>query len=145
MAANASAITRKLSRLGGSQAVTLPPVILKHMSLEESIQTDSEAQPMISFQLMDDGSVRMSNASAPKRLRIPSLKAMLKGKTAADFKRLHSPLADRQITPEDLGTPAAAHRPDLVSVIESPAGGKTMKMTRTKLLSGRVRSKKAGT
>ena len=37
------------------------------------------------------------------------------------------------------GTPAAAHRPDLVAVQVQPGGGQRLKMTSRKFLSGKVR------
>ena len=76
---------------------------------------------------------------SPKRVRIPSLKALLEGRTLHDFERLRHPLADRTIWPEDLGTSAAAHRPDLVPVIEQTGGGPRLKMTARKLWSGKIR------
>ena len=77
--------------------------------------------------------------SSPSRLKIPSLRLMLEGKTEHDFQSLCHPLADRTIYPEDLGTPAAAHRPDLVPVQIGSGVGQRLKMTRTKLWSGMVR------
>ncbi|MDO5505774.1 MAG: hypothetical protein Q4F49_05715 [Pseudoxanthomonas suwonensis] len=62
------------------------------------------------------------------RLRIPSLKALLEGRTSQDFERLRHSLADRTIRPEDLGMPAAAHRPDGVPVIEQTGCGPRLKM-----------------
>ncbi len=81
----------------------------------------------------------MAKKSAPSRLNIPSIRRMLEGSTASDFKALGHPLADRIIYPEDLGTPAAAHRPDLVAVQVQPCGGQRLKMTSRKFLSGKVR------
>lgn len=74
-----------------------------------------------------------------QRIRIPSLSKLLDGKTPEHFKPLRSPMADRTIYPEDLGTPAAAHRPDLVPVIEATSGGPRLKMTARRIWSGRVR------
>lgn len=79
------------------------------------------------------------NKSTPPRLRIPSLRPMLEGKTSRDFQPLGHPLADRAIYPEDLGTPAAAHRPDLVPVQVGQGVGQRLKMTRRKLWSGKIR------
>lgn len=81
----------------------------------------------------------MAKKRAPSRLSIPSLRRMLEGCTASDFKGLGHPLADRVIYPEDLGTPAAAHRPDLSPVQVQPDGGQRLKMTSRKFLSGKVR------
>ncbi len=82
---------------------------------------------------------RNHDRPSPKRVRIPSLKALLDGRTPHDFERLRHPLADRVIRPEDLGTPMAAHRPDLVPVIEQTGGGPRLKMTARKLWSGKIR------
>lgn len=82
---------------------------------------------------------RHPDRPSPKRLRIPSLKALLEGRTPQDFERLRHPLADRVIRPEDLGTPAAAHRPDLVLVIEQTGGGPRLKITARKFWSGKIR------
>lgn len=76
---------------------------------------------------------------APKRLTIPSLRRLLEGRTSEDFRELRHPLADRTIRPEDLGAPAAAHRPDLVPVIEQTGGGPRLKMTAVKLWNGKIR------
>ena len=76
---------------------------------------------------------------APKRLTIPSLRRMLDGRTAEDFRSLAHPLADRTIQPEDLGTPAAAHRPDLVPLIDQTGGGPRLKMIAVKVWSGKIR------
>ncbi len=75
----------------------------------------------------------------PPRLKIPSLRPMLEGKTPRDFQSLGHPLADRAIYPEDLGTPAAAHRPDLVPVQIGQGVGQRLKMTSRKLWSGKIR------
>lgn len=82
---------------------------------------------------------RHPDRPSPKRLRIPSLKALLEGRTPQDFERLRHPLADRVIRPADLGTPAAAHRPDLVPVIEQTGGGPRLKITARKFWSGKIR------
>lgn len=82
---------------------------------------------------------RHPDRPSPKRLRIPNLKALLEGRTPQDFERLRHPLADRVIRPEDLGTPAAAHRPDLVLVIEQTGGGPRLKLTARKFWSGKIR------
>ena len=66
----------------------------------------------------------MAKKSAPSRLNIPSLRRMLEGSTASDFKALGHPLADR---------------PDLVAVQVQPGGGQRLKMTSRKFLSGKVR------
>lgn len=77
--------------------------------------------------------------SSPKRIRIPSLKSLREGRTALDVQALRHPMVERTIRPEDLGTPAAAHRPDLVPVLEQTGGGPMLKMTATKLWSGKIR------
>lgn len=76
---------------------------------------------------------------APNRLTIPSLRKLLEGRTPEDFRELRHPLADRTIRPDDLGTPAAAHRPDLVPVLEPTGGGPRLKMTAVKVWSGKIR------
>ena len=79
------------------------------------------------------------NRNSAPRFSIPSLQSLLKGKSPRDFQALGHPLADRTIYPEDLGTPAAAHRPDLVAIQIGQGVGQRLKMTRQKLWSGRIR------
>jgi hypothetical protein len=124
-------IVRKLHRTGGSHTVALPPQIIEHMNLVTATSTPGQ-EPSVQFRLLKGGRVAIESAvaSAPKRLKIPTLKSLLGAATTADFSRLRTPYSERAITPEDLGTEAAAARPDLVAISTGPAA-KT-RMTRTK-------------
>lgn len=122
-------IVRKLHRTGGSHTVALPPQIIEHMNLDTS-NTSPGQEPSVAFRLLKGGRVAIESAAAPKRLKIPTLKALLGDATKADFSRLRTPYSERAITPEDLGTEAAAARPDLVPI--NTGSDRKPRMTRTK-------------
>jgi antitoxin component of MazEF toxin-antitoxin module len=126
-----SPIVRKLHRTGGSHTVALPPQIIEHMNLATSTSTPGQ-EPSVQFRLLKGGRVAIESATpaAPKRLKIPTLKALLGNATKEDFSRLRTPYSERAITPEDLGSEAAAVRPDLVAI--STGAAAKPRMTRTK-------------
>lgn len=82
---------------------------------------------------------RIHDRPVATRLKIPSLRSLLENRSAQGFQALRQPLADRAIYPEDLGTPAAAHRPDLVPVQIGQGVGQRLKMSRQRIWSGRLR------
>lgn len=74
-----------------------------------------------------------------QRIRIPTLRQLIDGTHPADFQRLHSPISEREITPEDLGSGRALSRPDLVPIVLQPEGRALPRMTRIKLFNGKIR------
>lgn len=75
----------------------------------------------------------------PQRIRIPTLRQLIGEASPADFRRMRSPMSEREITPEDLGTERALSRPDLVPIVLQVAGARWIRMTRRKAFSGKVR------
>lgn len=74
------------------------------------------------------------------RPRIPTLLEVIGDATSADFDRLGSAFTDRTLTAEDLGAGCATARPDLVPILVRSGPGVAPKVTRRKLLSGKVRT-----
>lgn len=75
----------------------------------------------------------------PQRIRIPTLRQLIGEASPADFQRLRSPMSEREITPEDLGTERALSRPDLVPIVLQAEGCAVSRMTRRKIFNGKVR------
>ena len=75
----------------------------------------------------------------PQRIRIPTLRQLIGEASPADFRRLRSPMSEREITPKDLGTERALSRPDLVPIVLHPEGARWLRMTRRKIFGGKVR------
>lgn len=79
------------------------------------------------------------------RPRIPTLQEAIGNATREDFNRLCCPLVDRTFTVEDLGASWTATRPDLIAITIRSGCGPALRMTRRKILSGRVRRKSKNT
>lgn len=74
-----------------------------------------------------------------QRIRIPKLRQLIGDASPEDFRRLGSSLSTRRLSPEDLGASMAVRRPDLVPIVSLSATCPQPRMTRCKVLSGRVR------
>ena len=78
---------------------------------------------------------------SPKRIRIPTLRQLMGDARPVDFRRLASSMSTRRLSPEDFGTNRADHRPDLVPIVSRSVMCPQSRMTRCKVLSGRIRKK----
>lgn len=76
-----------------------------------------------------------------KRIRIPALRQLIGGASSVDFRCLTSPMSTRRLSPEDFGASRVDHRPDLVPIVSQSVMCLNPRMTRCKVLSGRVRKK----
>ncbi|SIP86616.1 hypothetical protein [Solilutibacter tolerans] len=75
------------------------------------------------------------------RPRIPTILEVIADAEAADFDQLGSPFTDRSLTEEDFGAGWIIARPDLVPVRVRSGSGTVLKVTRTKVLSGKIRKR----
>lgn len=75
----------------------------------------------------------------PQRIRIPTLRQLIGNARSADFTCLRSPMSERGITPEDLGTSRARSRPDLVLIVLQADYCPMLRMTRCKPFKGMKR------
>ena len=75
----------------------------------------------------------------PHRIRIPTLRQLIGEASPTNFRHLRSPMSERGITPEDLGTDRALSRPDLVPIVLQAEGARWLRMTRRKIFNGNVR------
>lgn len=71
--------------------------------------------------------------------RIPSLEEVIGEASPADFQLFTSALSERTLSPEDLGAELVTSRPDLVAIMIRSGGGLVSRLTRRKVLSGKVR------
>lgn len=76
-----------------------------------------------------------------KRIRIPTLRQLIGGARSTDFRRLTSPMSTRRLSPEDFDASRVDHRPDLVPIVSRSVMCPQPRMTRCKVLSGRIRKK----
>ena len=76
-----------------------------------------------------------------KRIRIPTLRQLIGDARPTDFRRLTSPMSTRRLSPEDFGANRVDHRPDLVPIVSRSVMCPQPRMTRCKVLSGRIRKK----
>lgn len=77
----------------------------------------------------------------PKRIRIPTLSQLIGDARPADFQHLRTPMSERGITPEDLGTANAHCRPDLVPIVLQSGSCDSPRMTRAKVFNGKIRKR----
>ena len=75
------------------------------------------------------------------RIRIPTLRHLIGDATPSDFRRLHSPLSARRMSSDDFCAGVVCRRPDQLPIVLRSAACPLPRMTRCKVLSGKVRKK----
>lgn len=76
-----------------------------------------------------------------QRTRIPALRQLIGDACPTDFRHQTSPMSERGITPEDLGTSRARYRPDLVPIVLQAESCPLLRMTRSKVFNGKIRKR----